>query len=155
MFSILLLTFFSLLAALVFYVLNTFIRLLIRQHRSPLRGLPGPPSHSFFMGNLKEMHDQENNNLVARWTASYGHTFVYRGFVGGYRLMTTDPLAVSYILGHAYDFPKPDFIRDALAEMAAGHDGLLTVEGDDHRRQVKSVFIQSITLLLLTAVSAA
>ncbi|CAL1713461.1 unnamed protein product [Somion occarium] len=89
------------------------------------------------MGNLREMHDQENNNLVARWTAAYGHTFVYRGFVGGYRLMTTDPLAVSHILGHAYDFPKPDFIRDALAEMAAGHDGLLTVEGDDHRRQRK------------------
>lgn len=88
------------------------------------------------MGNLKEMHDQENNNLVARWMASYGHTFVYRGFVGGFRLMTTDPLAVSHILGHAYDFPKPDFIRDALAEMAAGHDGLLTVEGDHHRRQV-------------------
>lgn len=136
MFYVALLTFLSLSAAVVLYILGTFLSLLFRQYVSPLRGLPGPPCRSFFIGNLKEMHDQENNNLVARWTASYGHTFVYRGFVGGYRLMTTDPLAVSHILGHAYDFPKPDFIRDALAEMAAGHDGLLTVEGNDHRRQV-------------------
>ena len=88
------------------------------------------------MGNLREMHDQENNNLVARWEAAYGSTFVYHGFVGGRRLMTTDPLAVSHILGRGYDYPKPDFIRDALASMVAGHEGLLTVEGENHRRQV-------------------
>ncbi|KAI0078237.1 cytochrome P450 [Panus rudis PR-1116 ss-1] len=118
-------------------VCEEFLKHLARQWLTPLRGLPGPPSHSFFMGNLREMHDQENNNLVARWTELYGHTFVYRGFLGGSRLMTTDPVAVSHILGHAYDFPKPDFIRDALASMAAGHDGLLTTEGEVHRRQRK------------------
>lgn len=118
------------------HALSTFLLLLLRQAISPLRKLPGPPSPSFFMGNLREMHDQENNDLVARWEAAYGSTFVYHGFVGGRRLMTTDPLAVSHILGHGYDYPKPDFIRDALASMAGGHEGLLTVEGEDHRRQV-------------------
>jgi len=50
--------------------------------------------------------------------------------------MTTDPVAVAHILGNAYQYPKPDFVRDSLASMAAGREGLLTVEGEDHRRQV-------------------
>ena len=124
-------------AAITLYFLWTFLMLVLRQARSPLRHLPGPPSPSFFMGNLREMHDQENNGLVARWTAEYGSTFVYRGFVGGCRLMTVDPLAVNYIMSRGYDYPKPDFVRDALASMAAGYEGLLTAEGDMHRKQVR------------------
>lgn len=114
----------------------TLIRLIIRQCRSPLRHLPGPPSPSLFMGNLQQIHDQENTNIIAHWVSQYGPTFVYRGFLGGRRLITTDPVAVAHILSNANQYPKPDFIRDALAAMAAGQDGLLTVEGDNHQRQV-------------------
>ena len=88
------------------------------------------------MGNLPQMHDQENTNLIANWVSQYGPTFVYRGFLGGRRLITTDPVAIAHILSNAYQYPKPDFIRDALASMAVGHDGLLTVEGGRHQRQV-------------------
>jgi hypothetical protein len=129
---LLLVTAFSLLA----WAISDFVRLLIQQHFSPLRSLRGPPSVSFFTGNLNEMHDQENNDLVENWEAQYGPTFVYKGFIGGCRLMTTDLVAVAHIFGHAYDYPKPDFIRDSLAQMAAGHGGLLTVEGDVHKKQV-------------------
>jgi hypothetical protein len=133
------------------YILSGFVLLVVRQRRSPLRFLRGPPSPSFFIGNLAEMHDQENNNLIADWEAAYGPTFVYKGFIGGCRLMTTDPAAVAHILGNAYDYPKPDFIRDSLATMIVGHDGLLTVEGDVHRRQVrratpKIVYIVNVVL---------
>ncbi|KAF8909014.1 cytochrome P450 [Gymnopilus junonius] len=116
---------------------RSFILLIFRQLCSPLRYLPGPPAPSFFMGNLEEMHNMENNDLIARWARTYGHTFVYRGFIGGCRLMTTDPVAVGHILGHAYDYPKPDFVRASLADMTAGYHGLVTVEGDDHKRQRK------------------
>ncbi|KAE9402311.1 cytochrome P450 [Gymnopus androsaceus JB14] len=121
--------------AAVLWLFIPFLRLLSRQWLSPLRFLPGPPSQSFFMGNLAEMHEQENTNLIANWEAKYGSTFVYRGFVGGCRLMTTDPVAVAHILGNAYEYPKPDFVRDSLATMAAGHDGLLTTEGEMHKKQ--------------------
>ena len=124
-------------AAVALYFLWTFLMLVLRQARSPLRHLPGPPSPSFFMGNLREMHDQENNGLVARWAAEYGSTFVYRGFIGGCRLMTVDPLAVNHIMSRGYEYPKPDFVRDALASMAAGYEGLLTAEGEMHRKQVR------------------
>ncbi len=135
--SLFLLLLASLLASIVLYVAWTFLVLMIRQARSPLRFLPGPPSPSFFMGNLREMHDAENTDLVGQWQRAYGSTFVYRGFIGGCRLMTTDPVAVTHILSRGYDYPKPDFVRDALASMAAGHDGLITVEGDQHRKQVR------------------
>ncbi|OBZ71424.1 hypothetical protein A0H81_08617 [Grifola frondosa] len=131
--------FLSVAGIVTIHVLWTFLMLLLRQCLSPLRHLPGPRSPSFFMGNLREMHDQENNDLVARWEALYGSTFVYRGFIGGCRLMTTDPTAVGYIMSRAYDYPKPDFVRDSLASMAAGKEGLLTVEGEDHRRQVRAI----------------
>lgn len=108
------------------YAASGLIQLIFRQQLSPLRRLRGPPSPSFFMGNLLAMHDQENNNLIARWQAAYGSSFVYHGFIGGCRLMTTDPRAIAHILGNAYDYPKPDFVRDSLATMAAGHDGELS-----------------------------
>ncbi|KAI0088539.1 cytochrome P450 [Irpex rosettiformis] len=135
--SVFLLFLTSLLVSVLLYVIWTFLVLMFRQARSPLRFLPGPPSPSFFMGNLREMHDAENTNLVGQWQKAYGSTFVYRGFIGGCRLMTTDPVAVTHILSRGYDYPKPDFVRDALASMAAGHDGLITVEGDQHRKQRK------------------
>lgn len=99
------------------------VRIIVRQQISPLRRLRGPRSPSFFMGNLAAMHDQENNNLIATWEAEHGPAFIYHGLFGGCRLMITDPRAVAHVLGNAYDYPKPDFVRDSLASMAAGHDG--------------------------------
>ena len=134
----------SVILAVIIPFLYTSLLILIRQFRSPLRHLPGPPSSSLFMGNLQQMHDQENTNLIARWVSQYGPTFVYRGFLGGRRLITTDPIAIAHILGNPYHYPKPEFIKDTLANMAAGHHGLLTVEGDQHRRQVQLLFFFSL-----------
>ncbi|KZP19241.1 cytochrome P450 [Athelia psychrophila] len=121
------------------YFTHTFLLLLLRQRLSPLRLLPRPPAPSLLTGNLAELHDQENTGLFARWTATHGPSFCYRGFLGGSRLITTDPRAIAHILGHAYEYPKPDFVRDSLATMAAGEEGLLTVEGETHRRQRKII----------------
>src|SRR5882757_3587550 len=129
-------SFLFLVSTSILYLLRPLFFLILARFRSPLRLLPSPPSPSFFLGNLAQLADQENNDISHTWTEQYGHTFAYRGFINGHRLFTTDPTALSYILGHAYDFPKPKFITDALAEMGAGHDGLLTAQGDVHRRQV-------------------
>ncbi|ETW81977.1 cytochrome P450 monooxygenase 83 [Heterobasidion irregulare TC 32-1] len=120
---------------LLLYLLHPFLALLLHDARSPLRLLPGPRAPSFLLGNLAAIADQENTDVIAQWVAHHGSTFVYRGFVGGRRLLTTDPAALAWILGRAYEFPKPEFVRESLAAMAAGQDGLLTVEGDVHRRQ--------------------
>lgn len=119
------------------YLFRSFLLLLLRQRLSPLRLLPGPPLTSYFMGNLIEMHDQENTDLIHTWSTAYGSAFTYRGFIGGCRLMLMDPKAIGYVLGRAYEYPKPDFVRDSLASMAVGYDGLLTTEGGQHRKQRK------------------
>ncbi|KAH9048731.1 cytochrome P450 [Lactarius hengduanensis] len=117
------------------YALRPLFNLVLSRFRSPLRLLPSPPSPSFLVGNLAQISDEENNDIFQRWAQLYGHTFIYRGFINCPRLITTDPLALAYILGHAYDFPRPDFLMEALAEAGAGREGLLTAQGDVHRRQ--------------------
>ncbi|EGN98119.1 hypothetical protein SERLA73DRAFT_182986 [Serpula lacrymans var. lacrymans S7.3] len=123
--------------ALFLYFISHFLRLIIRLHLSPLRSLRGPPAASFLLGNLKAMHDQANNNIIARWEAIYGPAFAYKGIFGGCRLITTDPLAISYVLTNHKKYPKPEFIRENLASMGAGQYSVLTVEGEDHDRQRK------------------
>ncbi|KAI9443070.1 cytochrome P450 [Lactarius indigo] len=130
-----LLLFVLLVWAVTLYALRPLFKLVISRFRSPLRLLPSPPSPSFLVGNLAQISDEENNDIFQRWAQLYGHTFIYRGFINCPRLITTDPLALAYILGHAYDFPRPDFLMEALAEAGAGREGLLTVQGDVHRRQ--------------------
>ena len=123
-------------SASILYCLRPLFSIILARFCSPLRLLQSPPSPSLLLGNLAQLADQENNDVVHSWIEQYGQTFAYRGFFSGHRLLTTDPTALSYILGHAYDFPKPTFITEALAEMGAGHDGLLTAQGDIHKRQV-------------------
>lgn len=119
----------------VVYVLRNLIVLLATQYFSPLKALRSPPSPSFLFGNLREMYQQENTGLLFDWEDTYGHTYAYRGFLGGYRLITTDLAAITHILAHPERFQKPDFVRENLAAMGAGSESVLTTESDVHARQ--------------------
>ncbi|KAI0061590.1 cytochrome P450 [Artomyces pyxidatus] len=127
----------TVLAAAIIYLLHPLGALLLALYCSPLQYLPSPPYPSILTGNLAAIADQENTDVLRTWAATYGPTYTYRGFIGGRRLLTTDPEALAWILGRAYDFPKPDFVTESLAAMVAGREGLLTVDGDVHRRQVR------------------
>lgn len=122
------------------YVLADLIAMLWRQIFSPLQRLRGPPNPSFLFGNLREMYNQENTGLLYDWDATYGSTYAYKGFFGGSRLLTTDLTALAHILSHSDTYQKPDFVRDNLGAMGAGDEGLLTTEGDVHKRQVRFHF---------------
>ncbi|KAI6042618.1 cytochrome P450 [Pisolithus marmoratus] len=119
----------------VAYVLRDLVVLLATQYLSPLKALRSPPSPSFLFGNLREMYQQENTGLLYDWEDTYGHTYSYRGFLGGYRLITTNLAAITHILTHTERFQKPDFVRENLAAMGAGSESVLTTEGDVHARQ--------------------
>jgi hypothetical protein len=136
--------------AVPLYIFYGLIALIVRQARSPLRHIKGPPAPSWFFGNLGQMYDAENTDLYERWMDTYGRSLVYRGFCGGSRLFTSDPKALTHILSHTYDYPKPSFVRASLAMMGGEH-GLVVVEGvcltishtrlkqlsgDKHKRQV-------------------
>ncbi|KAG8745688.1 hypothetical protein FRC11_013005 [Ceratobasidium sp. 423] len=67
------------------------------------------------------------------WMEMYGTTFRYRGFLSSYRLFTADTRALTYVMTHTDIFPKPDSIRKGLANVVG--DGLLSAEGDVHKRE--------------------
>lgn len=56
-------------------------RTAVRSLHSTLRGLPGPPNASWLFGNLKEVYSAENAVTQERWTAQYGDTIKYKGWL--------------------------------------------------------------------------
>lgn len=118
------------------YITHTLLTLLLTHFLSPLGSLCGPPSPSRLTGHLSQMHVPSASPLRT-WAKTYGPAFVYRGFLNAPRLMLLDGKGVDYVMGSGYMFPKPSFVRDALGDMAAGREGVLVVEGEVHRRQVR------------------
>ncbi|KAG9019552.1 hypothetical protein FS842_007833 [Serendipita sp. 407] len=63
----------------------------------------------------------------------YGHVIKYKAYFGVDRVYTTDTKAVNYVLNHSMVYRKPDQTRFMLSRILG--DGLLFVEGHDHKRQ--------------------
>lgn len=115
------------------YLVGKLIYRLASPLRSPLRTLPGPKSPSFIWGQLKGIYKSGPSEIHLKWAYEHGPTIAYQALFGRYRLMTMDPKALTYILNHSYDFPKPDEVRENVAELFG--EGLLFAEGDAHKRQ--------------------
>lgn len=49
----------------------------IRNARSPLNRLPGPPSRSWLYGNVKEIFEKGQTVAWDEWMSVYGKTFQY------------------------------------------------------------------------------
>ncbi|KEP46385.1 cytochrome P450 family protein [Rhizoctonia solani 123E] len=107
----------------------------VRKWFSPLRHLCGPPNESFIFGHMKRRLTALGDSLKTQeqWMEKYGSTYSYRGFLSSYRLFTTDTRALTYIMTQTDTFPKPDMVRQGLANVL-GY-GLLSAEGDIHKRQ--------------------
>ncbi|CAE6471133.1 unnamed protein product [Rhizoctonia solani] len=107
----------------------------VRAWFSPLRHLRGPPNESFLFGHMKRRLTALGDSLKIQeqWLELYGTTYSYRGFLSSYRLFTADTRALTYIMTQTDTFPKPDIIRQGLASVVG--DGLISAEGDVHKRQ--------------------
>lgn len=83
---------------------------------------------------------QEGNpgDKQMEWTKQFGGAVVYRGFLGNERLLLSDPKALMYVLQtRCYAFPKPRGARSALSNLLG--EGVLTTEGDVHKKQRKII----------------
>ncbi|UZJ52007.1 hypothetical protein CBS101457_001327 [Exobasidium rhododendri] len=123
---------------IVYAVLRSFI---YSNFRSPYRNLRKPPlkgAWSFVVGHLPELQKGGASECQLRWSKEYGRLVVYRGLFCQERLFTTDPAALRHILiSKPYLYPKPAAIQSALQNFVG--NGLLTAEGDVHRRQKRVV----------------
>jgi cytochrome P450 len=131
---------------------------------SPFRHLPGPKVCA--RGNpsqdLNPLRIPELIRSIQNYIPIFGHTFAsferpagqsflrfmntipndgiirLTGFLHRDWLLLTDPSSLSEVLVHkAYDYEKPSFIRQFLRIVLG--DGLIVVEGDEHKFQRKNV----------------
>ncbi|EEB96096.1 hypothetical protein MPER_04824 [Moniliophthora perniciosa FA553] len=52
--------------------------------------LPGPKSRSFFLGNLKEVFDDENASIFSRWIEQYGRVHKRATFFSRSHIIVAD-----------------------------------------------------------------
>ncbi|EJD37738.1 cytochrome P450 [Auricularia subglabra TFB-10046 SS5] len=105
-----------------------------KNNRSPLRKLPGPSTGgNFLFGHTLAAFKDESNNLQRGWVRDYGETFVIRGMLGNYQLITTDTRANTHILFASHIYQKPSFERAIITGFLG--EGLLSTEGEQHRDQ--------------------
>ncbi|OCH86155.1 cytochrome P450 [Obba rivulosa] len=115
------------------YILYKVSQILLYPWFSHLRYIPGPPSASFFYGNLKQLFNADNAALHEEWAEKYGNTLRFNGFLNMNRLYTMDLRAINYILTHSMEYPKPKMTRFFLSKILG--EGVLFAEGEEHRQQ--------------------
>ncbi|KAL7423550.1 hypothetical protein Q5752_001130 [Cryptotrichosporon argae] len=97
------------------------------------KALPGPNPTHWFWGNFKDIVNADPSEAHMKWIETNGPTLRYHLFLGSHRFFTADPVAVGFMLNHGDDFVKPAPARRQMADLLG--DGVLTAEGDVHRRQ--------------------
>ncbi|KAF4577163.1 hypothetical protein EYR36_005150 [Pleurotus pulmonarius] len=98
---------------------------------SPIRSLPGPKSHSWFFGSIREAFDGPPN--ASEWVNVYGTTFQFKGPFNFARLWTIDPKAQSHVLMRNDIYERPMPARETLSRIVG--PGVLVTEGEMHKKQ--------------------
>ncbi|KAJ7242950.1 cytochrome P450 [Mycena rebaudengoi] len=121
-----------LLVTLLSYVLLFLTRWLYHEFTSPLRGLPGPKSANWIVGQFFRLNANETV-VTARWREEFGPNFLFSTLFNKKELYTSDIKAISHITSNATIYKKgPVSIR--LLTVLFGK-GILSVEDDEHRKQ--------------------
>jgi cytochrome P450 len=121
----------------LFFIYNVFIWPFLL---TPLRHLPQPSGSLPLLGNGLSLFKKPPGIDFARWVAEIPNDglIYFRGIFYQDRLIVTNPKAISEILvQRSYDFEKPKKLRDFLRQVLG--DGLIIVEGDEHRFQRKHI----------------
>ncbi|KIJ60898.1 hypothetical protein HYDPIDRAFT_138406 [Hydnomerulius pinastri MD-312] len=103
---------------------------------NPLDNIPGPPSESWWKGNIAQVFDAHAWDFHQMMSDRYGTIVKIRGMFGSRRLIVSDPKAMHHIVikdSSAWE-ESDEFIE--TNKLVFG-DGLLATLGDHHRKQRK------------------
>ncbi|OAA72924.1 cytochrome P450 78A3 [Akanthomyces lecanii RCEF 1005] len=103
---------------------------------SPTRHLPTAGGRHWLMGHIPELFGAAPGECSRTWNKTVPHDGLLRFFMffNQERLLAISPKAVADItVANAYAWEKPGSIRSALSTITGV--GLVTSEGDEHRRQ--------------------
>ncbi|EON65612.1 hypothetical protein W97_04850 [Coniosporium apollinis CBS 100218] len=107
---------------------------------SPLRHLPMPKGGYPIIAHGLEIFDQPPGRSIQEAVAEVPNDGLVncRGYLYKDQLLVTDPKTIAEVLVHkCYDFEKPVRARNFLASVLG--DGLVLVEGDEHKFQRKHI----------------
>ncbi|KAI0336162.1 cytochrome P450 [Cubamyces sp. BRFM 1775] len=121
----------AVLAALSLYVAWTFVRPFVV--RTALDNIPGPPSASFYTGNVTQFMSRHCWEWRDELMNKYGRVAVIRGLFNAHWLVTHDPKAM-----HTMFIKEQDIFEEPVLGMRILlGPGLLGTLGEQHRRQRK------------------
>ncbi|KAI0367934.1 cytochrome P450 [Pilatotrama ljubarskyi] len=119
--------------ALLAVVVWGLTSVLLRNRKSPLRIVPGPPSPNWLLGNLKELNDSEDDVILDTWAATYGKVVRLNGFLESPLILIADTRALHHIFSHSSEYLRPEYIRRELSKLLC--EGALVI-GEKHKQQV-------------------
>ncbi|KAM3499357.1 hypothetical protein MY10362_007379 [Beauveria mimosiformis] len=105
-------------------------------HVSPTRNLPTAGGRHWLLGHIPELYSAPPGECSRTWNKNVDHDGLLRFFMffNQERLLAISPKAVAEItVTNSYVWEKPGAVRDALSTVTGV--GLVTSEGDEHRRQ--------------------
>lgn len=126
--------------AIVILILGTFWHLWQNPRRNTvtdvLDKLPGPPSQSWWKGNIEQWFTRHSEAFQREVALNYGHVVKLHGLFGNRMLYVSDPKALHHIL--IKEEPTFEETRSIIAmnNLMFG-PGLLSTLGDHHRKQRK------------------
>ncbi|KAL1727763.1 cytochrome P450 [Schizophyllum commune] len=112
------------------FLLSILFPLLYKIYRRRLAftDIPGPSGGHFLLGAHRSY------SVDFGWIRRYGNVVKYNAAFGEQRLLINDPKALHYIMQTAgYGFVRTEDKKEPMRTLVG--KGILTVEGDDHRRQ--------------------
>ncbi|OJD40427.1 cytochrome p450 [Diplodia corticola] len=129
-----------LLAAINFCVWAFYRVLIYPFFVSPFRHLPGPVPKYPIIANGPVVMARPPGGEFLNWVKTIPNDGLirFRGFFNVDRIIPTHPRTIADVLVHnSYDFEKPARLRSFLRRILG--DGLIMVEGDEHRFQRKNI----------------
>ncbi|KAH9850225.1 cytochrome P450 [Lenzites betulinus] len=123
-------------AATLVAILPILWLFLVGKRRLPQDNIPGPPSPSFVVGNFVEVSDRRSWLRWRELIATYGHVCRLRGMLGARLLHVSDPRAMYSIFVKDVENYRHNNSSMWHLRLLLG-PGLLTVDGDQHKKQRK------------------
>ncbi|KAF9002247.1 cytochrome P450 [Cyathus striatus] len=121
--------------AALLYIAWWFGSRYIRQYifKGSLENIPGPPSPSFFTGNIRQFYDANAWDFHKKISEQYGGVVKIKAPFGSSFLYVFDPRAMQHVIVK----DQSTYVRTEDGIQVLFGDGLLAVNGDHHKKQRK------------------
>lgn len=123
-------------------ILGAVYRATIGEWFSPWKHIPKVKTTdplALFFGDFRAIKAAQPGEQHVQWMNELGPIYRYRHMFEVQRVLLADPKALIHVLSpaKAYQFPKPEYTSAFLT--AALGQGLVSIEGETHRRQRKII----------------